>query len=53
MVGTPEFRQRYVEPTVIESAEMFQTMFENHMVQGGMSATTVDVLTGCRLLDYI
>ena len=40
MVGTPEFRQRYVEPTVIESAEMFQTMFENHMVQGGMSATT-------------
>lgn len=40
MVGTPEFRQRYVEPTVIESAEMFQTMFDNHMVQGGMSAVT-------------
>ena len=40
MVGTPEFRQRYVEPTVIESAQMFQTMLNNHMVQGGMSATT-------------
>ena len=40
MVGTQEFRQRYVEPTVIESAAMFQTMFDNHMVQGGMSPTT-------------
>ena len=40
MVGTPEFRQRYVEPTVIESADMIQTMFANHLVQGGNSPTT-------------
>jgi len=40
MVGTPEFRQRYVEPTVIESAEMLQTMFTNHLVQGGNSPVT-------------
>lgn len=40
MVGTPEFTQRYVEPTVIESAEMLQTMFNNHLVQGGNSPTT-------------
>ena len=40
MVGTPEFRQRYVEPTVIESADMFQTMFDNHLVQGGMNPIT-------------
>ena len=40
MVGTPEFRQRYVEPTVIESADMLQTMFNNHLVQGGNSPTT-------------
>ena len=40
MVGTPEFRQRYVEPTVIESAEMLQTMFNNHLVQGGNSPVT-------------
>jgi len=40
MVGTPEFRQRYVEPTVIESASMLQTMFTNHLVQGGNSPVT-------------
>ena len=40
MVGTPEFRQRYVEPTVIESAEMLQEMFTNKLVQGGNSPTT-------------
>ena len=40
MVGTPEFRQRYVEPTVIESAKMLQTMFNNHLVQGGNSPVT-------------
>tara|TARA_Y100000401_G_scaffold52338_1_gene41103 strand:- start:44 stop:1714 length:1671 start_codon:yes stop_codon:yes gene_type:complete len=40
MVGTPEFRQRYVEPTVIESADMLQEMFTNKLVQGGNSPTT-------------
>ena len=40
MVGTPEFRQRYVEPTVIESADMLQEMFNNKLVQGGNSPPT-------------
>ena len=40
MVGTQEFRQRYVEPTIIESADMFQEIFTNNLVQGGTSPTT-------------
>mgnify|MGYP003133651896 CR=1 FL=1 len=39
-VGTSEFNRLYVEPTIVESANMFKVLLDNHYVQGGMSPTT-------------
>jgi len=39
-VGTTEFNRLYVEPTIVENANMFRVLLDNHYVQGGMSPTT-------------